>query len=106
MRSLKDLMSSGASRAAIALGLPAFGLRRDRQVAVTSTCGKRGTNYRRIIKHVRTGPWHRQIGIKWRNGEALPLMQTYFVDEFLHATKGWRVYSHGLPGTQRPARRA
>lgn len=51
--------------------------------------------YRRLVQYHRVGPLHRQVGIKIIAGKELPMMQTYFVHHFMHATKGPRKYSGG-----------
>lgn len=67
----------------------------DGGLQVTQRAGKKGHAYRRIIGYKRTGPFHREVGIKWVSGESWPVMQTYFKHAFLHATKGWRTYESG-----------
>lgn len=62
---------------------------------ITSSCGKKGTPLRRIIGYRHEGPYHRQVGLKWMLNEAWPIVQTYYKHHFLHATKGWRVYTGG-----------
>lgn len=62
---------------------------------VTKQTGKRGKFMRRIIGYERRGPYHRQVGIRWLHGESWPMMQTYFIHRFRHATKGVREYHGG-----------
>lgn len=69
---------------------------RRRKVGVTPKSGQASTWYRGIIKYERRGPFHRQVGIQWRNGECLPIIRIGFEHWFLHVTKGWRKF-HSVP---------
>lgn len=51
--------------------------------------------YRRVTKYHRVGPLHRQIAVKVMAHESWPVMQTFYEHHFLHATKGWRIYTGG-----------
>lgn len=67
--------------------------RDDSGLTITPKASRVGVPYRRLIGYERTGPWHRQIGITIIGGKELPLMQTYFVHRYMHATKGPRAYT-------------
>jgi hypothetical protein len=89
------LKASAASRA-IHAGLgPVPEIRAAQRTEVTRKRGMRGRPYRRIADYYRTGPFYRQVGGKWLQGEEWPIMETFFVHHFLHATKGWRTYTGG-----------
>jgi hypothetical protein len=62
---------------------------------VTPKASGKHRPYRRIVHYDRSGPFHRQVGIKIIAGRIIPMMQTYFVHAFRHATKGPRVYTGG-----------
>lgn len=74
---------------------------------VTPKAGKPGDPYRRIVRYERDGPYYREVGHRWLNGERFPIIQGFYNHRFLHATKGWRVYTGGermtLPHTYRHA---
>ena len=91
---IKKAIASGVSRAAESIGLPPIRAKQSHGF-VTPKAGKRASPARRITQYERLGPFHRQVGIKYLAGEGWPLMQTYFVHRFLHATKGWRTYIGG-----------
>lgn len=64
-------------------------------LAVTPKASGKHRPYRRLIKYDREGPLYRQIGVVRIGGVLRPIMQTYFLHRFKHATKGERVYSGG-----------
>lgn len=70
-------------------------------VQVTPKATGKHRPYRRLVHYDRTGPFHRQVGEARIAGKLVPIMQTYFVHTFRHATKGARIYSGG-PGIRLP----
>lgn len=93
-RKLRDMLRGRPSHDAIDSGLGPVEYAHE-PFNVTKAAGKRGSFMRRIIGYTRTGPFHRQTGVRWLHGEAWPLMQTYFIHTFTHATKGKRKYVGG-----------
>jgi hypothetical protein len=68
-------------------------------LAVTAKAGKPGTPYRRIIKQTKLPVWFVQTGIKAAGPDGwVPILEKIERHQFLHATKGYRVYRDGLPG--------
>lgn len=103
---IKGLFQRGVSALAATIQLPKANVAKRSAFTITNKAGKRGQMWRRIVRHEVVGPLHRQVGIKWVHGEDKPIMQVYREHKFLHATKGWRKYVHGLPGfnpMRRPA---
>lgn len=87
---LANLLKSGASAISFGGDAPVVRAKRPQHI-VTSTVGRRGAPYRKIIKYERDGPFYRQVGA---SPDGRPILQTYYRHRFLHATKGWRVNSH------------
>lgn len=103
MSKLKDFFGRSVSGLAAAVRLGPIGTN-TQQLAVTGTCGKRGTHYRRYIGYERLGPFFRQIGLK---ADGSPEMEAHFIHHFLHATKGFRdriVLPYDIGSAGKPAR--
>lgn len=101
MSKLRDKLRATTSAIAAGLGLPALVPKKKSHV-VTAKAGKKGTHFRRIIKH-ETETLIVQTGIRWINGEAQPIMRQVRVHRFYHATKGWRTYHDIVPNIRRAA---
>lgn len=94
---LKKLLMTATGFAAASLNLGKVAVKQRPAFTVTNKAGKPGTHYRRIVRHEVRGPFHRQVGWRWRNGECIPIMRTITEHRYYHATKGWRCYTRGLP---------
>lgn len=98
MNSILSKLLGTASRPAVDVGLHEMDVQKTKAASspnVLRKLGKKGQKYRRLINYFRTGPFVRQVGSKWVAGEEWPLLHTFYVHHWLHATKGWRTYSGG-----------
>lgn len=100
MSRITQALMGGVARAAAAINLPKFGTKK--AYTVTTKAGKKGQPFRRIVRS-RSEPFHRQVGIVWQHGEALPLMQRGTYHHVYHATKGWRRFTNRIPNLKRAA---
>jgi hypothetical protein len=92
--SLRSALSATSSARAIETASP-VDYRKANDLTVSKKLGKQRSFGRRLIRYERLGPFHRQTGDRSIGGTILPMMQTYFLHRFLHATKGWREYLGG-----------
>lgn len=98
--SFKALLNSAASFIGAGINIPRTLMSRNRRRSfkITGKRGKKGRPFCRIVR-LEPGPvCQRQVGITWRNGVPLPIMQRYRTVKVLHSTKGWRAYTNTVPG--------
>jgi hypothetical protein len=94
-----DALKGTASRAAEAIANLTEKKTAGPTHVVTAKAGKPGVPYRRIIAQEAMPVWYIQTGVNRKTGK--PRLERVEKHRFLHATKGWRVYSGGLPYIKR-----